>query len=127
MNHHFAILFLVFQIRNVFLSVLALDFQDYIGEESLQQVIEVQNSRPSDLITINGVLQFDRGNKISKGNYSRVYGGNFNGEEVAVKRVQLLAAVKSREQNKIIEKKLSRLNHPNIVQFKCHEDDVDFR
>ena len=87
----------------------------------------MQSSRPPESIKIVGDLQFDRENRIGEGGYGAVFRGTFNGEEVAVKRVQLLAAVKSREQNKIIEKKLSRLNHPNIVQFKHYQDDDDFR
>jgi serine/threonine protein kinase len=86
---------------------------------------------PRHLITIVGNLQIDRGNILgTAGSYSHVFRGIFNGEEVAVKRVQLFDLnhtlnVEDRELK--INQKLSRLNHPNIVQFKHYEEDDDFR
>ena len=85
---------------------------------------------PRDLITIVGNLQIDRGKKLGTGSYSHVFRGIFNGEEVAAKRVQLFDLnrtlnVEDRELK--INQKLSRLNHPNIVQFKHYEEDDDFK
>ena len=80
---------------------------------------------PHDLITIVGNLQIDRGNILhGTGGYSHVFRGIFNGEKVAVKRVQLINTADNRELEN--NQKLSRLNHPNIVQFKHYEEDDDF-
>ena len=93
--------------------------------ESLPQVIVVRGSRPAESRTIVGNLEFDRKNILGQGVNSVVIRGTFNGEEVAVKRVPLINSVEKRllENNQ----KLSRLNHPNIVQFKHYQDDDDFR
>nr|CAH0109407.1 unnamed protein product [Daphnia galeata] len=109
-----------------FLQATLSDFQvNDMG--SLPQVIVVQSSRPRDLIKIVGNLQFDRINRIGFGGLGgSVYPGTFNGRKVAVKRVELLGDdVENRELE--INQKLSRLNHPNILQFKHYEEDDDFR
>ena len=81
---------------------------------------------PRDLITIVGNLQIDRGNILRTGSYSHVlFRGIFNGEKVAVKRMQLINTADNRELEN--NQKLSRLNHPNIVQFKHYEEDDNFR
>ena len=79
---------------------------------------------PHDLITIVGNLQIDRGNILGTGGYSHVFRAIFNGEKVAVKPVQLINTADNRELEN--NQKLSRLNHPNIVQFKHYEEDDDF-
>jgi serine/threonine protein kinase len=81
---------------------------------------------PRDLITIVGNLQIDRGNILGTGGYGRVFRGIFYGEKVAVKRVDLII---NTADNRELEnnQKLSRLNHPNIVQFKHYEEDDNFR
>ena len=89
------------------------------------KVIIVQSSWKHDLIIKFGPLQFVRENIIGMGGYGTVFAGTFNGQRVAVKRVQHLDDVKNREQEN--NKKLSRLNHPNIVQFKHYEEDETFR
>ena len=80
---------------------------------------------PRDLITIVGNLQIDRGKKLGTGVYGHVFRGIFNGEEVAVKRVELWISSDNRELENY--QKLSRLNHPNIVQLKHYEEDDIFR
>jgi serine/threonine-protein kinase/endoribonuclease IRE1 len=80
---------------------------------------------PRDLITIVGNLQIDRRNILGTGGMGVVFRGTFNGEKVAVKRVQLINTVDNRELEN--NQKLSRLNHPNIVQFKHYEEDDNFR
>ena len=109
-----------------FFSVLPLDFQNYIGGESLPHVIVVQSSMPAESRTIVGDLEFDRENLIGKGGYGSVFRGIFNGEKVAVKRMEL---IKFLDNNRELEnnQKLSRLDHPNIVQFKHYEQDNIFR
>jgi hypothetical protein len=82
----------------------------------------VQSSRPPESIKIIGNLQYDRENRIGEG-YRRVFPGTFNGEKVAVKRVQNFD-VENRELEN--NQKLSRTNHPNIVQFKHYEEDNNF-
>jgi serine/threonine protein kinase len=85
----------------------------------------VQSSAES--VKIVGNLRFDRQNQIGEGGFGSVFTGTFNGENVAVKRVLLIDVndVKNRELENNV--KLSRLNHPNIVQFKHYEQDDDFR
>ena len=86
----------------------------------------MQSSRPAESRRIVGNLEFDRGNTIGDGRYGQVFTGIFNGEKVAVKRVQLLdSKIDNRELE--INQKLSRLNHPNIVQFKHYQEDDNFR
>ena len=70
-------------------------------------------------------LQFDRGNILGWGAYYRIFHGTFKDEKVAVKRVQLLDSSGKRELEN--NQKLSRLNHPNIVQFKHYQEDDNFR
>jgi serine/threonine protein kinase len=70
-------------------------------------------------------LNFDRKLQLGQGGYGNVFRGTFNGEEVAVKRVGLWISSDNRELE--INQKLSRLNHPNIVQLKHYEEDDDFR
>jgi serine/threonine protein kinase len=86
----------------------------------------VQGSRPAESRTIVGNLQFDRKNTIGTGGYGHVFRGIFNGEQVAVKRVQsqILDSADNTELKNY--QKLSRLNHPNIVQFKHYQEDDDF-
>jgi serine/threonine protein kinase len=67
-------------------------------------------------------MQYDRSNVIGRGSHGVVYAGTFKGEEVAVKRIQLMDYEYDREA--IIN---PFLNHPNIVQFKHYEEDEDFR
>ena len=87
----------------------------------------MQSSRPPESIKIIGNLQYDRENRIGEGGYCSVFRGTFNGENVAVKRVLLIDVndVKNRELEN--NEKLSRLNPPNIVQFKHYEEDEFFR
>ncbi len=70
-------------------------------------------------------MKLDRGIMLRHERYGSVFHGNFNGEKVAVKRVQHFDDVKNRELE--INQKFSRLNHPNIVQYKHHEEDGNFR
>ncbi len=81
----------------------------------------------AESVKIVGNLRFDRQNQIGEGGFGSVFTGTFNGENVAVKRVLLIDVndVKNRELENNV--KLSRLNHPNIVQFKHYEQDDDFR
>ena len=94
--------------------------------ESLSHAIVVQGSRPAESRTIFGNLQFDRRNILGTGGYGHVFRGIFNGEKVAVKRMEL---IKFLDNNRELEnnQKLSRLDHPNIVQFKHYEQDNIFR
>lgn len=78
----------------------------------------MENSRPDEMKTV-GNVQFYRRKKFS---YLTVFAGTFNGEKVAVKRVQLLDPFVDRELTNN-----RRLHHPNIVQFKHFEEDNDFR
>ena len=82
---------------------------------------------PRDLIKIVGNFQIDRGNAIGKGGFiSSVFAGIFNGEKVAVKRVQIIGLNSDDKIELKINQILSRFNHPNIVQFKHYEEDDHF-
>jgi hypothetical protein len=86
----------------------------------------VQGSRSAEfIVTIGGNLQLDLRNILGKGGYVVVYTGTFNDEKVAVKRVQLVDSADNRELEN--NQKLSRLDHPNIVQFKHYEQDYDYK
>lgn len=66
-------------------------------------------------------IEFNRKVVLGEGGFGSVYLGNFEGREVAVKRVQLRFA------NKREEDALRELDHPNVIKlFHCKNDD-DFR
>nr|CAH0103924.1 unnamed protein product [Daphnia galeata] len=92
------------------------------GKESLPHVIVVQSSRPRDLKIIIGDLQFDRR---SYGGSGKLFHGTFKNKKVAVKRMQILDSdVENRELKN--NKRLSHINHPNILLFIHYEKDNDF-
>jgi hypothetical protein len=94
----------------------------YKGEESLSPVIVEQNENYDKTGTMNvGDVQFDRRKLIGNG---QVFAGTFKGEKVAVKRVQLMDSNPSERE---VPNNQQLLNHPNIVQFKHHVEDDDYR
>ncbi len=60
---------------------------------------------------------------LGKGGYGFVFLGTLNGQQVAVKRVQLDDTDPVDNEEKVLQ----QLNHPNVVRlFYCHTDD-DFK
>ena len=68
------------------------------------------------------LLTFDRKNMLGSGGFGHVLLGTFNGEEVAVKRIEQHKRCLDRE-----EKALKILNHPNVMKLLGTEDTEDYR
>lgn len=73
----------------------------------------------------NKKISFCRKDIIGKGGYGVVFRGNFSGQDVAVKRIQLMDA--NNETNFRELPNLRKLKHDNIVEFIHVEDNDDFR
>lgn len=68
-------------------------------------------------------IQFDKEVVLGKGAFSRVFKGTYNGEEVAVKRVDLLEYTANERELRT----LRNLDHPNVVKFyHAESDERDF-
>ncbi len=67
-------------------------------------------------------MQYDRSNVIGRGSYGVVYAGTFKGENVAVKQIHLMVSNLANNRE-VLNQQL--LNHPNIVQFKDYQEDID--
>ena len=59
---------------------------------------------------------------LGRGAFGLVYKGQFQENDVAIKKVQLPFAENDRELNS-----LQILNHPNVVKLLYSEQDADFR
>uniref|UniRef100_A0A0N8D375 non-specific serine/threonine protein kinase n=1 Tax=Daphnia magna TaxID=35525 RepID=A0A0N8D375_9CRUS len=68
-----------------------------------------------------GKITFNRDAKLGEGAYGLVFRGEFEGRQVAVKRVLL------NKINKTEEECLRKLKHPNIIKLFHSESDNDFR
>ena len=67
-------------------------------------------------------IKFDREIRLGEGGYGAVFPGTFQGNKVAVKRVQLIDATNENEENI-----LQKLNHPNIVKLFHFAKDENFK
>ena len=67
-------------------------------------------------------IQFDRNVQLGQGGHGAVFPGTFQGNKVAVKRVQLIDATNENEENI-----LQKLNHPNIVRLFYFYSDDNFK
>ena len=67
-------------------------------------------------------IKFDREIRLGEGGYGAVFPGTFQGNKVAVKRVQLIDATNENEENI-----LQKLNHPNIVKLFHIDRDDNFK
>jgi hypothetical protein len=66
----------------------------------------------------------DRTNFICWGSFSAVFRSSFNGEEVAVKRVEVDSLTPFHEK---VEKVLGQLDHPNVIKLLLVTQNVDYR
>ena len=67
-------------------------------------------------------IQFDRKVRLGQGGYGAVFPGTFQGNKVAVKRVQLIDATNENEENI-----MKQLDHPNIVKLFHFDRDDNFK
>ncbi|XP_046653942.1 serine/threonine-protein kinase/endoribonuclease ire-1-like [Daphnia pulicaria] len=65
---------------------------------------------------------FDIKKNLGRGGFGFVFKGKYNGQEVAVKRIELLKLQDSRE-----ETALQKFDHENVVKLYHHRDDENFR
>jgi len=72
----------------------------------------------------NRRIDYDQSQILGKGGFAIVFRGSFDGNIVAVKRIQqdMLAEDNQRE-----EEALRRLDHPNVITLLFVEDDEDFK
>jgi hypothetical protein len=79
------------------------------------------------MVFINDDKKFSycRQDIIGQGRYGVVFRGNFSGQDVAVKRIQLMDANNESNSRELLN--LCQLKHDNIVEFFHVEDNDDFR
>jgi serine/threonine-protein kinase/endoribonuclease IRE1 len=70
-------------------------------------------------------ISFFRKDIIGKGGYGVVFRGSFSGQDVAVKRIQLMDANNGSNSRELPN--LRKLKHGNIVELFHVEDNEDFR
>jgi len=68
------------------------------------------------------IILFDRKNILGSGGFGHVLLGTFNGEAVAVKRIEQHKRCLDRE-----EKALNMLDHPNVMKLLGIMDTEDYR
>jgi hypothetical protein len=66
--------------------------------------------------------KFDKETILGRGDYGKVFLGEFRNEKVAVKRIKI-----SKTQRHTPEEKLQRLNHLHVVKLLYVEDDPTYR
>ena len=72
-------------------------------------------------------MRIDRRNVVGMGGLSNVFAGTYEGEKVAIKRVQLMDSRHGKENDLERSVKIwQNLNHPNIVHLKHFEKNNDF-
>ena len=70
-------------------------------------------------------LQYDRKQILGKGTYATVFKGSWNGEDVAVKRIEI---PKLNEKFKYREEvAMRKMNHRNVLKLKEVQEDEDFK
>jgi serine/threonine-protein kinase/endoribonuclease IRE1 len=67
-------------------------------------------------------IQFDRKVRLGGGGHGSVFLGTFQGNKVAVKRVELFHTANENE-----EKNMQQLNHPNVVKLLHFYTDDNFK
>lgn len=87
-------------------------------------------------------VKVNRDEKLGRGSFGVVFGGTLDGEEVAVKRIQLFdlndteeidgAAASSQSSSSTSPVKrefdaLRSFNHPHVLKFFCAYEDDDFK
>ncbi|KZR95779.1 Uncharacterized protein APZ42_010254 [Daphnia magna] len=73
---------------------------------------------------INGI-QFDRQDFFGKGGSDSVQSGTFNGQRVAIKRIELTKGTDQSSGNEF--ETLQQLEHPNVVRLLQFGNDNNFR
>jgi serine/threonine protein kinase len=68
------------------------------------------------------INKFDKEKILGRGDYGKVFLGEFRNEKVAVKRIKL-----SKVKRHSRREKLQRLNHPNVVKLLHIEEDPRYR
>jgi len=68
------------------------------------------------------IITFDRKSRLGSGGFGHVLLGTFNGESVAVKRIEHHKRCLDRE-----EKALKMLDHPNVMKLLGIMDTEDYR
>lgn len=70
-------------------------------------------------------FQYDRNQVLGRGGFGAVFRGYFNGNNVAVKRIEQISLNTSLSDRE--ERAMMNLNHPNVVKFIHAESDKNFR
>lgn len=71
-------------------------------------------------------FRYDRQQVLGKGGCGTVFRGHFNGEDVAVKRIEEDVRLKTSWRDRE-ERAMLSLNHPNVVKLLHSESDENFR
>lgn len=67
-------------------------------------------------------VQVDRNRCLGNGAYSKVFQGQWDGIDVAVKRIQLFDVMTDRE-----ETTMKNVDHPNVLKLFAVEEDENFK
>ena len=73
------------------------------------------------------LFSFDRLNVLGKGNFGVVFDGVWNGQRVAVKRINLIDQEISKNGDESPEEVLKNLDHCNVIKLLHVDSDDDFK
>ena len=76
---------------------------------------------------VNMSFSFERQKVLGKGNFGVVFEGNWNGQRVAVKRINLMDLETRRNGEESPEEVLKNLDHLNVIKLFHVDSDMDFK
>ena len=72
-------------------------------------------------------FSFERQKVLGKGNFGVVFEGDWNGQRVAVKRINLMDLETRRNGEESPEEVLKNLDHLNVIKLFHVDSDMDFK